>query len=109
MIVKMTGVLSTGEAVAGTIAVMSLFMALILTVRDWVITSVLMVIFTSKVLSSALTPKGLVWQISWVELELYAWHLIGPIAGGPELESSISTVLLAKTFGKLVPVRVRLS
>lgn len=60
MIVKMTGVLSTGEAVAGTIEVMSLFMALILTVRDWVITSVLMVIFKSKSLSRALAPKGLV-------------------------------------------------
>lgn len=60
VIVKMTVVLSTGEAVAGTILVMSLFMALILTVRDWVITSVLMVIFTSKVLSRALVPKGLV-------------------------------------------------
>jgi hypothetical protein len=60
MIVKMTGVLSTGEAVAGTIEVTSLFMALILTVRDWVITSVLMVIFKSKVLSRELKPKGLV-------------------------------------------------
>lgn len=60
MIVKMTRVLSTGEAVAGTMEVMSLFMALILTVRDWVITSPLMVIFKSKVLSREPTPKGLV-------------------------------------------------
>jgi hypothetical protein len=60
VIVKMTGVLSTGEAVAGTIEVTSLFMALILTVSDWVITSVLMVIFKSKVFSRELKPKGLV-------------------------------------------------